>query len=183
MKGSWRRYIREWLKGRTSESRGWPRTRWMPVSTRVRWKGCDGRMDRRRVVAGASTLSVQPALWATTSPPLGCRRSGGRGGAMPVGGGLAKPASAARLLAEGWIGAAPDARAHFQRSWKPRIAGSSSMRAGLSRVSRRCMRFLGFHFFLASVSFENSRIIGSSSILDERLFQIGNLWEYSNYLG
>lgn len=113
MKGSWRRYIREWLKGRTSESRGWPRTRWMPVSTRVRWKGCDGRMDRRRVVAGASTLSVQPALWATTSPPLGCRRSGGRGGAMPVGGGLAKPASAARLLAEGWIGAAPDARARF----------------------------------------------------------------------
>lgn len=52
----------------------------------------------------------------------------------------------------------------FQRSWKPRIAGSSSMRAGLSRVSRRCMRFLGFHFFLASVSFENSRIIGSSRV-------------------
>lgn len=71
----------------------------------------------------------------------------------------------------------------FQRSWKPRTAGSSSMRAGLSRVSRRCMRFLGFHFFLASVSFENSRIIASSSILDERLFQMGNLWEYSNYLG
>lgn len=139
MKGSWRRYIREWLKGRTSESRGWPRTRWMPVSTRVRWKGCDGRMDRRRVVAGASTLSVQPALWATTSPPLGCRRSGGRGGAMPVGGGLAKPASAARLLAEGWIGAAPDARA--------RVSSDRGNRELRDRA--RCAR--AFHAFREDV--------------------------------
>lgn len=176
MKGSWRRYIREWLKGRTSESRGWPRTRWMPVSTRVRWKGC-GRTDGptkgcRRCIDALGAASPM----GDHEPPIGVQAEwwqgrGDAGGGRACEAGLRCTTPRRGLDRRG----ARCASTGFQRSWKPRIAGSSSMCAGLSRVSRRCMRFLGFHFFLASVSFENSRIIASSSILDERLFQMGNL--------
>lgn len=148
VKGSSRKYIRERLKGRTSESRGWPRTRWMPLSTRTRWKGC-GRTDGRVVVAGASTLSVQPAaLWATTrgrAPPLGCGRSGGRAGRSRWGEGLR-----GRLLAEGWIGAAPDARNGFSSD---RVESANSgieldaLRSSKGFIARRCMRFSAFDLF------------------------------------
>lgn len=57
-----RKYIREWSKGATFESRSWPR--W--VSTRDPLVGRDGRMDRE----GRSPVG---------DPLAGCSRSGGRG--------------------------------------------------------------------------------------------------------
>lgn len=93
VKGSSRKYIRERLKGRTSESRGWPRTRWMPLSTRTRWKGCGrtAKGRRRRCIDALGAAGGPMGDHAGPSPPVGVRAEWWQGGAKPVGGGVARP--------------------------------------------------------------------------------------------